>query len=226
LLLLWPALVLADAPKVEPSKIECEPRDLIQFKVSAEAGKTLVAGELPADKFVVFEIKPGVFVAQPQKNASGTYTLQFWHAGDTVTLPKVGPLPALPVATLTVVVGGEQPKPKPDPNPVPPPVSGKLRVVIVEETKDATIARGRLVGSTELFKYMADQNIRWRIVDKDGRDAGGMLPNDVKTYVEDAASRTLPWMYVVDSTGKLQFEGTPPAPAEVLTLLKKIGGGQ
>lgn len=224
LLILCAAPAWADPPKVEPEKIEVEARELFQFSVAAEKGKKLVAGKLPADKFVVFPLADGSFVGQSRKGVQGTFVLQFWHAGDTVKLPDAAPLPALPVATLTVVVGEPEPKPKPptpDKDVIPTDV---LRVLIVEESAErSTLPAGVL---TSMFAVSVRDAVKSyggdiRIIDKDED-----LARDNAFYraaAERAKGKPLP--YVVIGNGKTQWEGAVPGGYQaMIDAIKKVGG--
>jgi hypothetical protein len=101
----------------------------------------------------------------------------------------------------------------------------KAWVVIIEETADALPERGRWLGDPELRKYVAAKGWRFRVADKDTKDKEGNTPADLKPYIDRAAGKGYPQVYVVDQDGKVRHEGPlPKAPADLLATLKKIGG--
>ncbi len=96
---------------------------------------------------------------------------------------------------------------------------------MVEETSAATADRGRFLSDPGLQQYLGAKHWTTRIADKDTRDANGKTPADLKPYFERAAGKSLPRMYLVDDQGVLRIEGAVPStPAELLDLLRKVGG--
>lgn len=130
-------------------------------------------------------------------------------------------------ATVVIGPGDEPPKPQPEPgpgpNPTPGPVSGKLWLVVVEETADARAERGRWLRDEALHGYVAKKGWKIRLTDKDAKDASGNVPADLKPYIDRARGKELPQAYVVDEKGKVHHEGVLPAEAaDLLKLLKKL----
>lgn len=129
--------------------------------------------------------------------------------------------------TLEVDAGhGPQPPPKPDPKPDPKPVvEGKRWILIIEETADATASRGKLVTDPVLFARINDRGHVWRIADVNVVDAGGKPPVDLKPYIDRAAGKKLPRLFIVAPDGTvLVDEPCPVDAAGVLALLTKAGG--
>ncbi|MBX9678840.1 MAG: hypothetical protein K2X38_08740 [Gemmataceae bacterium] len=121
-LLLWPSWAWAAAPKVEPEKhANAKAGDWLPVKATGEKDKKLVIDYDGSQVALVRDIR-GDLYAIP-KAASGTVTVRFWHAGDSVVLPDAGPLPPLPVATLVIELNAPQPPPgkKPPVDPKDPP---------------------------------------------------------------------------------------------------------
>jgi hypothetical protein len=134
------------------------------------------------------------------------------------------PVPPPPPGPPVPPGPGPTPPPPTPPDPAPVPVA-KAWVVIIEETADALPERGRWLGDPELRKYVAAKGWRFRVADKDTKDKEGNTPADLKPYIERAAGKGYPQVYVVDQDGKVRHEGPlPKTPADLLTTLKKIGG--
>lgn len=128
-LLLWPLAAFCDAPKVDPEKYpSAKVGEWLPVKAIAAKGKTLVIDYDGAQVALVPDIK-GDLYAIP-KVATGTVEIRFWHAGDSIKLPATGPLPPLPVATLTISLGAPPPD-RPDPkDPPAPPTTGYYFLII------------------------------------------------------------------------------------------------
>lgn len=120
---------------------------------------------------------------------------------------------------------GPQPQPGPKPNPVPP---GKRFVVIIEETEQAVPARGIMMSDAALAARMKEKGHQWRIADQNNRTATGSVPVDLKPYLEEAAGKKLPRLYIVAPDGTVCWYGDAPTGSDVgvktLELLKAAGG--
>jgi hypothetical protein len=164
------------------------------------------------------------FVAPP-----GVYRVKLIAIG----LTKDGKTTKETAAPHTVkIVGTPDPKPPDPPGPIPPdppkPPPGpitKAWVVVVEENTQASAIRGLYFADPALKDYIVKKGWKFRSTDKNVKDASGNTPADLKPYVDIAKDKTLPWLFVIDQSGKLPYEGAlPSSPAEMLALLKKIGG--
>lgn len=123
----------------------------------------------------------------------------------------------------------EPPGPKPPEPPVPPkpPAQQRLWLIVIEETGEATKGRGVFFADAALHQRIKDKGHRFRVVDKDVKDAGGQTPADVRPYVEHARSSSakLPRLYLVTTAGDVLFAGdVPSTPAALVALLEKHGG--
>lgn len=129
-----------------------------------------------------------------------------------------------------VQIGEDLPEPDPEPGPNPDPEPGpnpprQAHLVIIEETREATEARGKFFQDRPLAEYVSSKGWQTRIADKDVKSADGNPPRDLKPYLNRASGKKLPYLMVVGDAGKIYFEGAlPETPATLLTLLKKIGG--
>lgn len=127
--------------------------------------------------------------------------------------------------TVDVDAGtGPQPPPKPEPQPGPV-AEGKRYILLVEETADANASRGKLFTDATLFQRIKDRGHIWRAADKDVRDAAGNVPADLKPYLDRAAGKKLPQVFIVAPDGTVLIQAECPADAAtLLELLKRAGG--
>ena len=147
-----------------------------------------------------------------------------------VSSQKAGKLQA--VYVCKVIVGtGPGPVPPVPPNPDPPkpdpptPVAGKLFVVVIEETRQAVPDRAVWFADRKLEAAMKAKGHKWRIVDKDVTNGEGQTPPDVKRFIEAAAGKTLPMLFLVSEAGKTVHSGPVPKTGdEMIALLAKWGG--
>ena len=118
----------------------------------------------------------------------------------------------------------QEPGPKP-PEPIPV-VATKLWIIIIEETADATTARAALFKSKEL-KSALDKGHRLRVFDKDTVDGEGKQPPWMRSYLDHASGKALPYLILANqTTGKLLDEGSikGKTPAELSQWIGKVGG--
>lgn len=146
--------------------------------------------------------KDGKFKGFVTKFASIAFTI-----GDVPAPVPPGPTPPVP------------------PEPIPVPVAQKIRIVVIEETADATGARAAFFKDTALKARMDAKGHLLRVMDKDLIDETGTQPAWAKAYIDRAAGR-LPFIILTDMQGKLLAE-QPIAgmtPDAVIQLLAKWGG--
>lgn len=141
----------------------------------------------------------------------------------------VGTKPVVRRTRTTVeITGGVDPQPNPNPQPTPPnPVTQQgYFIIIVEETKDAAANRGANFIDPTLKKRIQEKGHKWLVFDKDVVDGNGTRPRDLVFYLERAAGKPLPRMFLVGLTdSKIHFEGdAPKTAAELVTQLTKVGG--
>lgn len=132
------------------------------------------------------------------------------------------------VGQITVVVGGGKPNPdpKPDPQPGPAPTKQGYFIIVVEETAQAAANRGANFVDATLRQRIQDKGHKWLVFDKDVVDKDGVRPRDLVFYLDKAAGKTLPRMFLVGlSDSKIHFEGdAPKTAAELVKLLESKGG--
>ncbi|HYF01309.1 MAG TPA: hypothetical protein VEJ18_20470 [Planctomycetota bacterium] len=135
-----------------------------------------------------------------------------------VIVGKGGPAPQPPVPP--------DPGPGPQPNPPPPvPASVVKFLVVVEETGEAVGKRGLWFADKTLAARLKEKGVRWRCVDKDVKNADGVTPPDIERFVDAAAGKPLPRVYLVDERGRELFAGNMPNDtARLMELLSKYGG--
>ena len=128
-------------------------------------------------------------------------------------------------ASFIVIVDGVEPgpkpKPKPEPEPLPPTVA--TWAVIVEERSDRTSlpANQRLVFESAAVRALVPAG-QFKLMDRHSTD-----PNE-KPYIDQAATMTLPVLFLVDDTGEVVFSGPLPATvdATVALISEKTGGAK
>ncbi len=131
------------------------------------------------------------------------------------TIGVVGPLPP-----------GPTPKPPipPGPGPVPPVTPSKMTLVVFREASNASANENIAITNPGLNEYLRSKGHRWRILDKDVRDAAGQVPAEIAFYHKHSAGKTLPQLFVIDENRTVRHQGDFPTAAELLTLLPKLGG--
>ena len=94
------------------------------------------------------------------------------------------------VSTLVLDVGRV---PQPDPPPPPPP-PGELTVVVVYESTDRTPQEALVL--LGLRKYLVDQSLAYRLVDKDLKDSTGQAPTWFEVPRSSALKKGLPCLVI------------------------------
>ena len=117
----------------------------------------------------------------------------------------------------------------PQPPPIVPPVVVEqqgIYIVIIEETGNATQARGQILQDPTLAAHMAAKQEKFRIVDKDAATRAATPPADVVRFLDQAKTMTLPVLFLVDSKGVQIGKGQPcpQTAAGILEALAKVGG--
>lgn len=180
-----------------------------------------------ADPFPSEELKdPRRFLLPVTGLKAGRYRFAAVAAGATgeqtrldfvVVIGTVPPVPPGP---------GPAPDPGPGPTPDPKPVpAGKRFLVIIEETGDAVPARGVILADPALADRIKSGGHKFRVADKDNKTATGTAPADLKPYLDEAAGKKLPRLYIVAPDGTVCWYGDcPDTAAKILELLKANGG--
>lgn len=125
------------------------------------------------------------------------------------------------------VVGGDgpepDPEPDPDPDPIPPPPGplAEMWLIVVEETNQRTPEQAWVLLDPTVRRWMKANGHHLRIVDKDQK------ASDLQEWINRATAQTnnaLPYLFVVDDSGAVSFEGELPiGPIQMLELVKKWG---
>lgn len=164
---------------------------------------------------VLTDIATGTLLIRGQK--AGTAKLSAWGVVDGK---------AKKLASRTIEVGGGAPDPFPKPDPKPEPYTGKLRLLVIEETEEAANNRGQYFTDETLAAYLkAKCSHRPRVADQNVKDATGNPPADIAPWLALAKGKKLPQWYVIKPTGEILISGDMPGtPADMLKKLKEIAG--
>jgi hypothetical protein len=200
------------------------PRGLV--RLSREAGPLRVRGRF-VDRPEVIETRTfaGKHVTLVEPLATGRVEL--------LILPTGATSEDLVIRRTLEIVGGDAPRPPPVP--VPPPVPpepkpepvapGKRFILVIEETNDGGLERGKMFADRDLFARIRSQGHVWRVADQNVVDPKGQPPADLKPYLDRAKGQQLPRLFVIDPAGRvLVEEQLPSTPGAVLDLIKKAGG--
>lgn len=166
----------------------------------------------------IFTGPPGVYKVKCRALSvqDGRTIVQTVRVTVTVT-GKSDPIPPPPVP------------PNPGPTPPPPPpvpvVVKTLWILVVEETGEASSERGAFFGDKDLQARVRDKGHRYRVTDKDVRDAKGNVPKDLAPWLEKAKGKKLPQLFLISQDGDVLYEGNMVAtPKDLIALMAKVGG--
>jgi len=95
----------------------------------------------------------------------------------------------------------------------PPPKA--LWGIVIHESSEPSPEKAIVLSSKRIREALEG---RWKIADKDVLDQYGKIPADLKPWIEKAKS--LPYLFLVDETGKVRYEG--PLPLDVDEVLRLI----
>jgi hypothetical protein len=128
-------------------------------------------------------------------------------------------------AEIFYVTASPGPTPPPPPPP-PPPKPTKLTIAIVEEPVNTTPQQSQVITSVQFHDAAKAKHDDLGIVTPDARDSATKeVPAKLAPFLAAAKNRKLPWIMFADPTGKIVWEGNPPASvSELIELLKKYGG--
>lgn len=117
------------------------------------------------------------------------------------------------------------PAPMPPP-PVPPPApkADTVGIVVVRSTLNGDQRYGALMSDPDVIKYVADHNLKVRILNADEQDP----PADAAAYITAAKASTLPYLFVVGKAADgsaVKLGGTGPCPLDKAGFLTAVSGG-
>lgn len=206
-----------------PTTLNGNPGELIEIK--AESGAELVS----------WETSPGLRVLndRPADPAAKSMILHAREPGVYFVCAMIPHEKAVRSAVCIVTIGPRPPPPDPIPDPTPdpkpeppaPPAEPVKFLVIIEEGAEATAKRGEYLANVALMDRLKTRGIRWRVADQHVKDGMGQRPRDLVPYLDRAAGKTLPQVFLVGASGKVLHQGDVPAsPAALINLLAKFGG--
>jgi len=122
-------------------------------------------------------------------------------------------------AEATTVIGEA-----PGPDPLPPPPSNVAAVVIVIESSQQTPSQAAVILDKVWRTYLSGRKIPFRVVDPDVKDETGRVPSDLAPSLSAAKVTPGPDVCFVGADGSVTCKSLPAIPADMLELLKRIGG--
>lgn len=125
------------------------------------------------------------------------------------------------VTCVILATGSPDPDPDPDPDPNPPtPVEeGERWYVLIYESATDGPSIAPLINSQMLRDTLETEGHHWLAFDRNTIDSTDQAPAHLQPYILRAADRT-PFLMLTTKTGRVLWEGTPPAtPDEVLELV-------
>lgn len=158
---------------------------------------------------------------------------------DSVTVSYVASTASGELLFGQTIIEVEGARPPPVQPPVVPPVTppvqppeeptttGRLQVVIIEETADAATERGKFFSDPDLVAYIQSKGHKVSNFDKDYVTTDPDAKKKLDYYLADAKKGgSLPWVLLINiQENKVKYRGPlAKTPAEFLTLLKKYGG--
>jgi len=217
---LWPATLLAAPPELKLTPDKPTPKAGELVKVAAETTAKAIKWKVLGD-------------CQSVQDSSGRSIVVVIRAGKVnviaVAASESGELSEFAEVTFDAATPDPVKPPSPPTPPGPTPRPGvKLKTVVVYESADASTAGGDYFASKELAaRWKEKSHLPPTLADKDVKDPEtGTTPVKLKPYIDRAKGKTLPQLYLVDSTtGDVLYEGPlPTTPAAMIDLLTKIGG--
>lgn len=199
------------------------------------------------DHLIVVPNMPGVFYVGADTPASPAVWCKIvvaepkssWRLPAMPSLPwgKIAYWLAILVFAVAVFFAGRHlpgPSPVDPPAPTPPgpvdppkpptPKEAPLWVVVVEESAKRTPQQAAMLASPALAARLKAKGHHFRIVDKDAKAPDGSQA-DYAAFVQRAAGKDLPQLFLVTTDGDVRFEGRLPEPeAALIDTLGKAGG--
>lgn len=205
-------------------KIDGEPKvaayKLVRLSVSGAADDAAIIWDIDREDLAdVAEIERGIVFSAPP----GSYRVK----ARSVRL-KDGKV-LIETARLTVTIDGgvipTPPDPPPTPTPTPTPASGPFWLLVIEETGEASGARGDFFANKELRSRIVTKSHKYRVADKDVKGRDGKPPPDMAPWLDRTKGKKLPWLYIIDAKGNIAFDAEMVrTPADLIKLLDKLGG--
>lgn len=217
--LLWPCSLLAAPPELKLTPDKPSPKTGELVKVSAETTAKAIRWKVIGD-------------CQHVQDSSGRSIVVVVRAGK-VSVLAIAASESGELSEFAEVVFDAPTDPVKPPSPPTPPgpiprVGVKLKAVAVFESSEASLAAATLFDSKLLAaRWKERSHLPPVIADKDTKDpATGTTPAKLKQFIDRAVGKTLPQLYLMDSTtGDVLYEGPlPTTEAAMLDLLTKIGG--
>lgn len=216
----------ADPPQGPKDPVKAAKFETVQIEVKFEAGKKLnwTPGFDPKHCLVsrMFDDREGVATFWVQPKADGEFHVILQTKGEDA------------FGRFVVTTGGAAPPVdpvRPPVDPVKPPADGGFPageklwgVVVVEETSQAAVDRGKMFADKQVTDFFNTQGYRRVVVDQDVKDQAGQTPAKLKPYIDSAKAAGLPRLFVVGDKGTAFPMKVPATPALMLETLRKYAG--
>lgn len=215
---------IAEAFTVDAAPLSSAQAHAVLYKEAVSALPTLATGKALWD-WIEIEYKRLPPIAKTRLAISEILYNDTRSYYDTKLADKDRKALSAVLNNIRIALEGVSVGPPPTPVPVGP---KKLWVVVIEETAQSSANRGSYFVYKPLAEKMVSSGHKWKVADKDVKDANGSTPTDLAPYINEAkaSGKPLPRLYLVDQvTGDVFYKDTLPAtPQALVEILTKIGG--
>ena len=235
------------AKRVVPDKIAAKGGELVVVDAGAAKGDVLFSWDKAAfgPKQAIVAGKQ-LILAMPLKDGAYRVLVTSWEDRTqdevTITVGGAAPQPTPDAGTdglkmlradmakefgkvYALIASLPRPPPIPDPTPTPTPTASKMWIVVIEETANATQARGLFFADKALKARIDEKGHHFALADKDVKDAKGNVPSDLAPWLTRASGKTLPHLFLIAPDGATLYSGElPMTPGMLLALIQAKGG--
>lgn len=187
---------------IGPSEVEAG--NLVVLR--AEAPGACVWASVPPVDFLTFDDQKTLVFASPKEQSIVFVLASVTDSG--------------PVLVTHTLHNGPAPEPDPDPDPDPEPLPpSELWAFVIEESANRTPEQAIVIASPEIRSMFSEGC--FRVVDPLVDGAQVPVSADVKPYAERAVLQKEKWpmLFLVDTDGKVRYEGPLPATVEEMKTL-------
>lgn len=224
------AAELTPVPKVEPRPSDPIPVEVNKYRVYSVQNHTgpvtwQTEGESigikEADKaLTLFGVVSGQ--TDPTETAVPVGALVVWGKAPGQTKVAAWGVVDGKAKLLLTLIFQVGPRPPPQPQPQPQPSGKAAAVLVIDSGSDVWPERGRVKVALAEWTDYPGRNIGRRWVEPTVVDSTGQPPKDLKPWLDRAAGKPVPQIFVATEKGEILFEGPcPKTPADLISLLTK-----